>query len=59
MIGGAIAILVVGVFWMDVFGYDSYIPDEKETLDAGGFVSVRLIELYEDGCLAEITGKRR
>ena len=36
-----------------------YIPDEKETLDAGGFVSVRLIELYEDGCLAEITGKRR
>ena len=36
-----------------------YIPDEEETLDAGGFVSVRLIELYEDGCLAEITGKRR
>ena len=29
VIGGAIAILVVGVFWMDVFGYDSYIPDEK------------------------------
>lgn len=34
MIGGAIAILVVGAFWMDVFGYDSYIPDEKDFVSA-------------------------
>lgn len=34
VIGGAIAILVVGVFWMDVFGYDSYIPDEKDFVSA-------------------------
>ena len=34
VIGGAIAILVVGAFWMDVFGYDSYIPDEKDFVSA-------------------------
>ena len=34
VIGGAIAILVVGGFWMDVFGYDSYIPDEKDFVSA-------------------------
>lgn len=28
-IGGVLAILVIGFFWTDAFGYDSYIPDEK------------------------------
>lgn len=29
VVGGVLAILVVGFFWSDAFGYDSYIPDEK------------------------------
>lgn len=28
-IGGVLALVVVGLFWTDAFGYDSYIPDEK------------------------------
>ena len=28
-VGGVLALLVIGFFWTDAFGYDSYIPDEK------------------------------
>lgn len=34
VLGGVIALLVLGTFWMDVFGYDSYIPDEKDFVSA-------------------------
>ncbi len=29
VISGVLAIIVIGLFWTDAFGYDSYIPDEK------------------------------
>ena len=28
--GESIALLLVGVFWTDAIGYDSYLPDEKD-----------------------------
>lgn len=34
-----------------------YIPDAEGTLKAGEFYTVRLIEIFKDGCLAEVIGK--
>lgn len=34
-----------------------YIPDPTESLSVGEFYSVRPVEIYKDGCLAEVVGK--
>ena len=34
-----------------------YIPDAEGALEAGEFYDVRLVEIYKDGCLAEVIGK--
>ncbi len=34
-----------------------YIPDPTASICVGEFYSVRLVEIYKDGCLAEVTGK--
>lgn len=34
-----------------------YIPDPTESLSVGEFYSVRPMEIYKDGCLAEVVGK--